>query len=74
MAKKTETKIIEMNNIAKLDTLTKLRMIVVSIFILSTLSIILLFITNFWISAVLILISYILVFALMVKLLTTKKL
>ncbi len=79
MFKKKEEKSIIKNSLGKLgleklDTLNKLRLVVVSIFALSTLSIILVFVTDFWVSATLILISYILVFVLMVKLLIIKKL
>ncbi len=79
MFKKKEEKSIIKNSLGKLgleklDTLNKLRLVVVSIFALSTLSIILVFVTDFWVSAALILISYILVFVLMVKLLIIKKL
>ena len=62
------------NNFIKMDMLTKLQLVVTSIFILSTLAIILVFITEFVVAAILILISYVLVFILMVKLLTTKEL
>ena len=72
--KKEIPKKVRNNGFAKMDALTKLRLIVGSIFALSTLSIILVF-ANLWtLGAFLISISYVLVFALMVKLLLTKKL
>ena len=72
--KEKEKKSLEPMPLRKLDTLMKLRLIVGLIFALSTLSIILVFITDFVLSAVLILISYIMVFVLMIKLFTIKKL
>ena len=74
MEKKKEKKSQEPMSIRKMDTLTKLRLIVGSIFALSTLSIILVFITDFVVSVVFILISYIMVFVLMIKLFTIKEL
>ena len=74
MEKKKEKKSQELMSIIKMDTLMKLRLIVGSIFALSTLSIILVFITDFVVSVVFILISYIMVFGLMIKLFTIKEL
>ena len=74
MEKKKEKKSQELMSIRKMDTLMKLRLIVGSIFALSTLSIILVFITDFVVSVVFILISYIMVFGLVIKLFTIKKL
>ena len=74
MEKKKEKKSQELMSFRKMDTLMKLRLIVGSIFALSTLSIILVFITNFVVSVVFILISYIMVFGLMIKLFTIKEL
>ena len=74
MEKKKEKKLQELMSIRKMDTIMKLRLIVGSIFALITLSIILVFITDFVVSAVLILISYIMVFGLMIKLFTIKEL
>jgi hypothetical protein len=74
MEKKKEKKSQELMSFRKMDTLMKLRLIVGSIFALSTLSIILVFITDFVISVVFILISYIMVFGLMIKLFTIKEL
>jgi len=74
MEKKKEKKSQELMSIIKMDTLMKLRLIVGSIFALSTLSIILVFITDFVVSVVFILISYIMVFGLVIKLFTIKKL
>jgi hypothetical protein len=73
MEKKKEKKLQELMSIRKMDTLMKLRLIVGSIFALSTLSIILVFITDFVVSVVFILISYIMVFGLMIKLFTIKE-
>jgi hypothetical protein len=73
MEKKKEKKSQELMSIRKMDTLMKLRLIVGSIFALSTLSIILVFITDFVVSVVFILISYIMVFGLMIKLFTIKE-
>ncbi len=74
MEKKKEKKSQELMPIIKIDTLMKLRLIVGSIFALSTLSIILVFITDFAVSVVFILISYIMVFGLVIKLFTIKEL
>ena len=74
MEKKKEKKSQELMSIRKMDTLMKLRLIVGSIFALITLSIILVFITDFVVSVVFILISYIMVFGLMIKLFTIKEL
>ena len=74
MLKKKEEKITEIKNSDKLDTLTKLRLVVISIFALATISILLVFVTDFVISALFILLSYITVFILMIKLLLIKKL
>jgi Flp pilus assembly protein TadB len=60
-------------NLAPRATLQKLRLAVLTIFLLSTLSIILVFV-SFAIAVVFILISYLLLFVLLVKLLRTKKL
>ena len=71
--KKEKEKTVRNNSFAKIDALKKLRLIVGSIFALSTLSIILVF-ANLWaLGAFLILISYVLVLALMVKLFCVKK-
>jgi hypothetical protein len=74
MEKKKEKKSQELMSIRKMDTLMKLRLVVGLIFALSTLSIILVFITDFVVSVVFILISYIMVFGLMIKLFTIMKL
>jgi len=67
-------KIPEVKIFDKLDVLNKLRLAVISIFVLSTLSIISIFVTDFIISVFLILVSYIIVFVVMIKLLIIKKL
>ena len=72
--KEKENKKIDLFSIKKLDALMKLRLIVGLIFTLSTLSIILVFITDFWLPGILILFSYILVIILTIKLFTIKKL
>ena len=72
--KKKEIRLLEINSFANLNTLNKLRLFVTSIFLLSTLSILLIFANNWVISAILILISYLMVFVLMIKLLLIKKL
>ena len=64
----------DLSSINKLDALTKLRIIVGLIFTIATLSIILVFITDFWLPGILILFSYILVIILTIKLFTIKKL
>ena len=74
MEKKKEKKSQQLISIRKMNTLMKLRLIVGSTFALSTLSIILVFITDFVVSAVFILMSYIMVFVLMIKLFTIKEL
>lgn len=74
MSEKKERKNMMDNIFGKLDALYKLRLVVASIFVLSTLSIILVFVTDFWVSVALIVISYVLVLVLMVKLLIIKKL
>ena len=57
----------------EIPSLVKLRYMVTLIFLLSTISFILVFVTEFFVPASLILISYILVFVLMVKLFMIKK-
>jgi hypothetical protein len=64
----------ELISIRKMDTLMKLRLIVGSIFALSTLSIILVFISDFWLPVILILFSYIMLCVLTIKLLIIRKL
>ena len=74
MEKKKEKKSQELMSIRKMDTLMKLRLIVGSIFALSTLSIILVFITDFWLPVILILFSYIMLCVLTIKLFIIRKL
>ncbi len=71
---KKESKVLEMKSYKQLNALAKLRIIIISIFVLSTLSMLMVFIADFVISVLLILISYGLVFVLMIKLLIIKKL
>jgi hypothetical protein len=73
MAKKTDVNVSKMVDLTKMDVLAKLRLVVIAIFILITLAIILFF-ANPWISVALILIGYLIVLALMIKLLLSKKL
>ena len=72
--KEKKTRFLEIKSFSNLNTLMKLRLIVTVIFLLSTLSILLIFANNWVIPAILILISYLMVFVLMIKLLTIKKL
>ena len=58
----------------EITPLTKLRYMVTLIFLLSTISFILVLITEFFIPATIMIIAYILVFVLMVKLFMIKKL
>lgn len=74
MPKKKKLKPLEIKSLSEMDILTKLRLVVISIFVLSSLSLILVFISEFVISVALILISYFMVFVLMIKLLRIKKL
>ena len=69
-----KSKMFEIKLFSDLDTLKKLQIIIASIFLLSTLSIILVFVSDFFIAVVMILISYLMVFVLMIKLLIIKKL
>ncbi len=71
--KKKKLPSLEIKSFSGTDILTKLRLFVISIFALSSLSIILVFISP-PIFALLALISYFMVFVLMVKLLRIKKL
>lgn len=59
---------------SKLNILAKLRLVVITMFILSTLSMVLIFVTAFIIPAILIILAYIMMFVLMVKLLMIKHL
>jgi len=72
--KEKKRKFLEIKSFSNLNTLMKLRLIVTVIFLLSTLSILLVFIADFVIAVFLILISYLMVFVLMIKLLVIKKL
>ena len=74
MIKKKEKNLLELMHLKKLDALLKLRIIVGSIFALSTLAIILVFIVDFIFSAVFMLLSYFMVFVLMIRLFAVKKL
>ena len=74
MIKKKEKNLLELMRLKKLDALLKLRIIVGSIFALSTLAIILVFIVDFIFSAVFMLLSYFMVFVLMIRLFAVKKL
>ena len=75
MEKRKENKLLEPWSIKRLDTLRKIRLFVVLTFILSTLAIVVVFIPiDFRVPVIFILISYILVFVLMIKLFTVKQL
>ena len=74
MQKKKEEKKLKFDIFSGLNTLTKFRLIVTLIFLLSTLAIILILVGDFVVSPVLFFISYILVLVLMVKLFLVKKL
>ena len=71
--RKGKKKLLEIKAFSKLNTLTKLRLVVTSIFAFSTLSIILVT-ANFVATVLLILLSYILVLILMIKLFIIKEL
>lgn len=70
---KNNKKFLEINAFSGLNVLTKLRIGVILIFILSTISIILVTISMFT-TVILILLSYLLIIILMIKLLIIKKL
>ena len=74
MLKKKKLNPLEIKMLSEMDNLSKLRLIVISIFILSTLAMILVFVSEFVISVILVLISYLMVFFLMIRLLMIKKL
>ena len=71
--KKKKLPSFEIKSLSDTGILTKLRLFVISIFVLSSLALILVFI-SFPISALLALISYLMVIVLMIKLLRIKKL
>jgi hypothetical protein len=71
---KKESTIFQIPGFQQYTALMKLRILVSSIFFLCTISMILIFIGGWIISAVLLLIGYILLFILMIKLFMTKKL
>ena len=65
---------LDLLSLNKFDVLTKLRIIVGLIFTLATLSIILVFVIVFWITAILILFCYLLILVLTIKLFRIRKL
>lgn len=65
---------LDLLSLNKFDVLTKLRIIVGLIFTLATLSIILVFVIAFWITAILILFCYLLILVLTIKLFRIRKL
>jgi len=69
-----KSKMLKIKLFSDLNTHKKLQIIVASIFLLSTLSFILAVMSDFFIAVILILISYLMVFVLMIKLLIIKKL
>ena len=62
------------NSFTRLDLLTKLRVVIYSVFVLSTIAIILLIVNSWAIGASLAIISYLMVLVLTIKLLIIKKL
>lgn len=71
---KKERNIFQIPGFHHYNALMKLRIVVSSIFLLCTISMILIFVGEWMISAVLLLLSYILLFILMIKLFRIKKL
>ena len=71
---KKESNIFQIPGFQKFPALMKLRVIVTIIFLFLTVAFILIFMNGYMISAALILLSYILLFILMIKLFMTKKL
>lgn len=71
---KNNRKMFEIKSFSNLNLLMKLRLVVTVIFLLSTLAILLTFISDFFIAVVMILVSYLMLFVLTIKLLITKKL
>jgi hypothetical protein len=65
---------ISIPGVQHLNTLLKLRIVISFVFILYTLAILLIFVNGYIITAVLILLSYVVLFILMIKLFMTKKL
>ncbi|MBE3121033.1 MAG: hypothetical protein IMZ58_02360 [Thermoplasmata archaeon] len=76
--KKQETKkekmSLKISGFHQLNTLTKLRVAVTTIFFLCTSAVLLIFVTDFIYPALLLILSYILLFMFMIKLFMTKKL
>jgi len=71
---KNERNIFQIPGFQQFSTLMKLRMSITIIFLLLTVAFVLIFMNGYMISAVLILLSYVLLFILMIKLFMTKKL
>ena len=71
---KKEEKNKKPNSFTRLDLLTKLRVVIYSVFVLSTIAIILLIVNSWAIGASLAIISYLMVLVLTIKLLIIKKL
>ena len=71
---KNKVKLLEIKSLSNLNLLMKLRLVVIAIFLLSTLAIFLTFTSDFFIAVVMILTSYLMLFVLTIKLLITKKL
>ncbi len=74
MQKKKESKVIEMSTFNGMSTLQKLQILVSLIFILTTIGFVGIFIDMWALAGGLILLSYLMIFVLMIKLLMTKKL
>jgi hypothetical protein len=71
---KNERNIFQIPGFQQFSSLMKLRMSITIIFLLLTVAFVLIFMNGYIISAVLILLSYVLLFILMIKLFMTKKL
>ena len=71
---KKEEKNKKSNSFTRLDLLTKLRVVIYSVFVLSTLAIVLLVVNSWAFGASLAIISYLMVLVLTIKLLIIKKL
>ena len=71
---KKERNIFQIPGFQQFNTLRKLRIIISLIFFLCTLAILLIFVTDFFYPAFLLILSYILLFMFMIKLFMTKKL
>jgi hypothetical protein len=71
---KKEKRSLKIPGFHNLHVLTKLRVAVTTIFFLCTIAVILIFVTDFVIPAIILILSYILLFIFMIKLFMTKRL